>query len=284
MPVDGNVTLSSAPDDPSQDECASDGPEPRRDDDETPLERWRRDLVHALQILTRIPIGQSGPANAVERVRSMRAFGAVGFLLGLLAAIVYGLAHWLGLPALAAAFLALGAVTIATGALHEDGLADCADGLGGGRDRAHCLAIMRDHQIGSFGTVALILSFGLRAAALADLGAVFGALALIAANAFSRGLLPLVTTLPPARPDGLGSSYAAAPASVLWHSVIIGVGIALIFAGPVEVLVAGGLAALGMRWLTHLALRRIGGFTGDVLGAAQQVAETIMLLGLAALW
>ena len=136
----------------------------------------------------------------------------VGALIGLAGAIAYALAVWLGLPPWPAAVLALATTIWLTGALHEDGLADVADGFGGGRTREDKLAIMRDPRIGSYGALALVLAVLARAgamAALAEPAAV--AAALVAAGAASRAALPAVmAALPQARPDGLAAKGGAA--------------------------------------------------------------------------
>jgi adenosylcobinamide-GDP ribazoletransferase len=171
-----------------------------------------------------------------------------------------------------------------TGALHEDGLADTADGFGGGATREAKLDIMRDSRIGTFGVLALIFSIGLRTAALADIATrwhVFAAL--IAAHALSRGVLPAaIRRLDPARDDGLGAG-AGRPEQ---NQVLIAFGLALVVAVIAIGLRAGLSAALGAAIVAAaigwLARRQIGGQTGDVLGAIEQGAETAVLLAAAA--
>ena len=204
-------------------------------------------------------------------------FPLVGIAVGCCGSLVY----LFDLPPLLAAMLALAVTALVTGALHEDGLADTADGLGGGRDREHALAIMRDSSTGSYGALALALSVGTRAAALSVTPEPW--LALIAAHAFSRGLLPAVMRqLPAARAEGLAAS-AGVPGSidVAWA---LGIAAAVtllalgIGAGIVTMLLAAGAVAI----LARVARRRIGGYTGDVLGAAQQLAEITVLVVAAA--
>ncbi len=194
-------------------------------------------------------------------------------------AIVLTIGDRLGLPILATALLAVAATLAMTGALHEDGLADTADGLGGA-DAEQSLAIMRDSRIGTFGVLALILSVGLRAAALAALpDTSIAAGVLIAAHATSRGLLPaLMLVLDPARSDGLAASAGKPSPTVAGIAAAIGLVVALLALGVGRGIVAVLLAALAMAALASLARRRLGGYTGDVLGAAQQVGEIVMLL------
>src|SRR5581483_1985388 len=119
---------------------------------------WRDDLVTASLFLTRLPLARllraPPPASAEALTHALRAFPLVGAAIGLIAALVYWVAALFGLAPLPGALLAVGATVLLTGGLHEDGLADCADGFGGGRDRDSKLAIMRDSRIGSYGVLA----------------------------------------------------------------------------------------------------------------------------------
>ncbi|MBM3549948.1 MAG: adenosylcobinamide-GDP ribazoletransferase [Alphaproteobacteria bacterium] len=239
----------------------------------------RLELTTSLAFLTRLPIRLDQPLPLAEAVRG---FPLAGTLIGAIAAIVLTLAHWVGIPALPAALLAVGAAIMATGALHEDGLADSADGLFSGASRERVLEIMRDSRIGTFGALALILSVGLRASALSVL--VEGAAALIAVHALSRAWLPwLMRNGSLARSDGLAASAGRPEGDdVLWAAgfgvviAMIGIGIGpALLAAAVSVACALGVAALA-RW-------RLGGYTGDTLGAAQQAAEIGALLALTTL-
>ena len=248
-----------------------------------PRQMWDR-WLSALGFLTRIPAGRrhaAGPSLA----EAVAAFPLVGLLIGAIGAAVYWLGTALSLGPVIAALLALAATMLVTGALHEDGLADTADGLGGGHGRDRKLEIMRDSALGSFGGLALMLSVLLRVAALAALaepGLVAGAL--IASHAGARALLPAVMAwAPAARPDGLAAG-AGRPAAGQ-------VGLGLLIALLVVVIAAGfgpGLLALLLGWIAGLLLlaearRQIGGHSGDILGAIEQVVEVVMLLTLVAL-
>ncbi len=240
----------------------------------------------ALMLLTRLPAGVlPGPPPGIGQ--AAWAFPLAGLAVGGVGAAVLGLALWPGLPPVVAAGLALAAMVLATGGLHEDGLADCADGFGGGRDLAARLEIMRDSRIGSYGALALILVTGLRwqaLAALAALGAWQAALALLALAALSRAVMPvLMAFLPPARPEGLGGHAARARSSDAVAALALGLALALVFIGPAAAFWAASamaLASLLMAWAAH---RLIGGQTGDVLGATQQLAELAGLLAVLAL-
>lgn len=212
-------------------------------------------------------------------------FPLIGLGLGLGAGLIYGLATALGLPPVLAAIITLGAMIVATGALHEDGLADSADGLGGGATAKAKLAIMRDSQIGVYGVIAVTLGLMARTAALttlADPGLVLAAL--VAAGSASRATLPLVMLrLPLARSDGL-ANRAGQPGQ---RDVIIGgclaLGIALLALGIIAALAALVTAALAAFAVAALARRQIGGYTGDILGAVQQATEIAILFTVVAL-
>jgi adenosylcobinamide-GDP ribazoletransferase len=171
-----------------------------------------------------------------------------------------------------------------TGALHEDGLADTADGFLGGDDRQEKLAILRDSRQGTYGVLAIVLSVLLRAAALAGIGDVIHAgLALIAAHAASRAALPAAMMgLTPARPDGLGAMAGTPRAGGAIAAALIGAAIALAALGPMRGVIALCLAGVIVFAMAEFARRQIGGYTGDVLGAFQQVAEIVMLVAASA--
>jgi adenosylcobinamide-GDP ribazoletransferase len=200
----------------------------------------------------------------------------VGALVGLLVAAAYALLG-LWVPELVAAAMAMGLGILATGALHEDGLADTADAFGGGRDRDEVLRIMKDSAHGSYGVIALTLSVVIRVASLAGLGPTAALLSLPVIHAFSRaGAAGLAGLLPPARVAGLGAAHASGrsrrPLLVGWVSALI---LGTVLLGPVvfSFVVMAAAGGLVVGWL---ARRRIGGQTGDVLGAAEQVIEVLL--------
>jgi adenosylcobinamide-GDP ribazoletransferase len=238
---------------------------------------WIDRLRLAFGFLTRLPVGGRGLGAPLASAAPM--FPVVGMAVGLAAGVVYVIAHGLGLGPWFAACLAVGAAVIVTGGLHEDGLADVADGFGGGGDRDAKLAIMRDSRIGSYGVIALVLALAMRIGALAAIGHPYHVLAvLIAAGAVSRAVVVVaMRMMKRARSDGLGAG-AGTPG----------------FEGTVTALAIAGIAALVLllpwAWLLALVLgagaavivallanRQIGGQTGDVLGAIQQAAEIAVL-------
>lgn len=234
----------------------------------------------ALMLLTRLPAGRlSDPAPTIGA--SVWAFPLAGLAVGGLAALTLAAALAFGLPPALAAGLALVVQVASTGALHEDGLADLADGLWGGRTVERRLEIMRDSRIGSYGALALILSIGLRWQALAVIAATpFAPLALIALAMTSRvAPAALLATLPPARADGMGRTATGASGK----AVLIGAALALLPALALPAMGAMLAVQLGLcLGLARLAKARLGGQTGDVLGASQQLAEIGGALVLAA--
>jgi len=246
----------------------------------------------ALMLLTRLPAGQLRAGAPVPSLgQAAWAYPLVGILVGALGAGSFAAALGLGLPVSMAAVLAVAVCVLATGGLHEDGLADLADGFGGGQDAARKLDIMRDSRIGSYGAMALIFALLLRVQALAWVAGVDLALALAALLALEAGarggLAAMLRIMPPARAQGLGhmaaqvSALRAAAALALGGgAVLAGVGLFAGIGAAGFVLGAMALAQVAISWL---ALRQIGGQTGDVLGAAQQVSVLAGWLVLAAL-
>ena len=249
----------------------------------SPAPNWRSDLHLAASFLTRLPLPDSGVVAAGGLASAMRCFPLVGLGLGLTAGLVAATATGLGLPPLPAALLAVLTLVLLTGALHEDGLADLADGMGARGDRDRRLEVMRDSRSGAFGVLALVFSVGLRAAALAALpGGWRMAGALMAAAALSRAMIPAaMQVMAPARPDGLGASAGIPNASVAATATGIGLGVAVLGLGLAGALAAAIAALLGASAVVVLARRTLGGYTGDVLGAVQQAAEIAILLAAA---
>jgi adenosylcobinamide-GDP ribazoletransferase len=246
------------------------------------------DLLHdckvTLAFLTRLPVRYRRAWADRDLAASVALFPAVGALIGLAGAGGYALAVWVGLPPWPGATIALATTIWLSGALHEDGLADFADGLGGGRTREDKLRIMRDPRVGSYGAVALVLALLLRAGALAALAAP-GAVgsALVTAAAVSRGVLPVVMAgLPLARADGLAAAAGRPHPLRVAAAVAVAALIAVVLLGPAApaALLAAAAGALAV---ALLARRQIGGYTGDVLGAVQQIAEIGVLLGAVAM-
>jgi cobalamin 5'-phosphate synthase/cobalamin synthase len=238
-----------------------------------------RRLLVATAFLTRLPVPARGAMGAAEVGRATVAFPVVGAALGAVLAGAGGLLAR-ALPAQVAAVLVVALEVVLTGALHLDGLADTADGLGGGRDAAHALQIMRDHAVGAYGGIALALALLLRVTAVAVLLA--GAAAWVwlpVAGALARWILVLLARYGgAARPDGLGASVAAAVG--VWEvagASALAVGLAVALAGALGLVALGAVGLSGLL-LALLCRRRVGGMTGDTLGAAAELAIAIVLV------
>ncbi|HEX3415721.1 MAG TPA: adenosylcobinamide-GDP ribazoletransferase [Stellaceae bacterium] len=240
-------------------------------------------FLAATAFFTRLPV-EPRAAGEWRLADSAWAFPLVGAGIGGAAALALLLAQLVGLASWLAALLSVMAGIALTGALHEDGLADTADGFCGGRDRDEKLAILRDSRQGTYGVLAIVLSVLLRAAALAGIGDVIHAgLALVAAHAVSRAALPAAMMgLTPARPDGLGATAGTPRAGGAIAAALIGTAIASAALGPGRGAIAVSLTGVLVFAMGELARRQIGGYTGDVLGAFQQVAEVVILLAASA--
>jgi adenosylcobinamide-GDP ribazoletransferase len=231
------------------------------------------------------------PSSAELRFpAALRALPVAGGIIGGCGAVALLFARAIGLPPSPAAVCAIAALVAVTGGLHEDGLADLADGFGGGATRHQKLDIMRDSRLGSYGGAALALALLARIAALAALterGLWLAMFALVATGALSRvaGLAPLLL-LPPARRDGAGAVVVRPDFAALRLALLLCGALAapLYLAGlslP-QILGAAAAATLAAIAVSNLADRQIGGYTGDVLGGAQQAAEIACLLALCA--
>ena len=247
-----------------------------------PTARWLDELGLATVFLSRLPWPRT-ITDPRPLMAAAWAFPVVGAVIGLIGGVAFAVADAVGLPGPAAAMIALAAAALASGALHEDGLADLADGFGGGRDAEAKRRIMRDSRIGSYGVLALILAVGLKATSLAAMDADTAVLAMIATHAVARGVVPgLARAVPFAPGDGLGRS-AGRPGltGALWA---LGIAVALsLFVLPAGIGLAAVLTAIVAAVLIGaLARKQIGGITGDVLGAAEQLAEAAALAALAA--
>jgi adenosylcobinamide-GDP ribazoletransferase len=235
-------------------------------------------LAGAIRFLTIVPVPGAGAAPL-----SLGWFPLVGLGCGAAAgAVRLGGAALFG--RVAGSVLALIVLVVITGALHQDGLADFADGLGVRGDRIRRLAAMRDSSTGAFGVLALIGWALLLVAALAPLSGARGLLALLVAGALSRSAILLqVAAIDPARADGLGAAVSAGPGSLLLGGGSAAAA-ALIAAGPLRGLLALGVAGAAAAAVALLASRTVGGRTGDTLGAAVALCEVAVCLALLASW
>jgi adenosylcobinamide-GDP ribazoletransferase len=258
-------------------------------------EEWRS-LLTALQYFTRIPAPAWIGHEPGQLNRAARYFPAIGLLVGGVAAlIIYSTAKILPLPL--AVLLSVAATALVTGAFHEDGLADTFDGLGGGATRERALEIMKDSRLGTYGSLALILILALKVVALASLPAPLACAALLAAHPLSRWCALIVID----RRNYIGDPQQSRAKPVVdrtaYSHLMIGAlfGVTpLFFAGyfaastslqlwswigiPLLIMIVTTIVLI--RWFT----RRLGGYTGDTLGATQQLTEVSCYLAWVALW
>lgn len=255
--------------------------------------QWHYFLL-AVGFFTRLPVPAVADFQESDLNHAARYFPLVGLLVGLLAAVVWWLASWLLPPALAI-LSSMAATIYVTGAFHEDGLADSADGLGGGMTRDRKLEIMQDSRLGSYGAIALIGMLLFKFQALSALTPAILPFALIAAHALSRLAAvyimatasyvrfkgkskPLATTL--TRQD-LWCATACGLVCWLGFAAMLGVNHSAIASGRFLLMTA--LPVFGIWWWwRRLILRQLQGYTGDTLGAAQQLTEVAFYLGLLA--
>lgn len=237
----------------------------------------RADLEEAFTLLTRVPmppLGQTRGANASW------AYPLVGLAVGLAAAVTTLLTG--GLPAELTAGIALATMIVITGAMHEDGLADSADGLWGGRTPEQRLAIMADSRVGAYGVIALVFSIGLRWSALAAI-ATDGTLwaSLIAAAVLSRtSMVALMHMVPNARETGLSSTVGrpGRDTTLVAIAIAAAIGFAALGFALIPVAIALGATTLAVAAISRA---RIGGQSGDIIGATQQISEVAILVTLA---
>jgi len=277
----------------------------------TAIAQFVREYLLAVQFFTRIPItGRLAEwvGYSPEMLRASAGhFPGIGILAGAVAAAVYALVQAL-LPdttftPLVAAVLSTAATVLLTGGFHEDGLADTADGLGGGHDREHALQIMKDSRVGAFGAMALVLAVLAKVSLLAILGSVEGAptgweeapfagwyicAALWTGHVVSRGLPLLLIYLLPHVGDTAASKSKPLADQIAPGALLIGfawcfvaLALAALALDALNLIVACSFALLALLWMGRMFKRRLQGFTGDCLGATQQVCEIAFYFGLA---
>ncbi len=235
------------------------------------------DIATALALLTRLPV----KAQFERGAAAAWAYPLVGLVLAVCAALPTAFLLWLGLPAMLAALVWVACHVVLTGAMHEDGLADSADGLWGAWERARRLEIMKDSHIGSYGVIALGLSLAARWAAisliLAQPGWLWG---LIAVDVISRATMPaLMAALPHARAYGLSHAQGRPVQSTAAIAAAIAFLVALLCTGTTSFTLIS-VATITAFAAAHIAKSKIGGQTGDILGATQQLTEITLLFAL----
>ncbi len=239
------------------------------------------DLVAAFRLLTRLPLPSGGGSSSTGD--SVWAWPVVGLAVGAIGALAYWLVWRGGLSPWLSGLLAVLAMVAVTGGFHEDGLADTADGIGGGATHERRLLIMKDSRIGSFGALALIASLALRAGALAQIAEPRLVLpALIVAAVLGRSAMPGVLLLSsPARAEGLAAALGAPNRRRVYVGWAIALVLCLLLLHPHPMLVAIFVSLLVTAATAWLGSRSLGGYTGDTLGATEQLVECAVLLVLA---
>lgn len=254
------------------------------------VREWLEDFRAAVMFLTILPVAARGSVGAPVWPRLMRAFPLAGALVGAVSGAVLAAAVMAGLAPLAAALAALAAGVVVSGGMHEDGLADVADGLGG-RTAERRLEIMRDPSVGAFGVMALVFAIGFQAVVLGGLittgGALAAVAALVIAHAVSRfAALMMLAMLPAARGEGSGHRAGRPGGDVVIPAAIGALVVAGVAGGAMfaPLALAGALACgmLAAHGVIRLCGRMLGGQTGDAAGAVEVVTRLVVLGALAA--
>jgi len=237
-------------------------------------------FLGAIRFFTRLPVPGKLGQDSVALERAIRYFPAIGLLVGTLSGLVFAVTSFFW-PKTLAVLAAMAATLLVTGALHEDGWSDTVDGLGGGWTRERVLEIMRDSRVGSYGAVALGMILLVRFFALIEIDMLLVPVALIAGQAVSRLCMAFVMhSLDYARTDGKAKPFSNhfGPSDMLFAGITALLPVLLL---PSTRFIPALLLATGATlWLTRLFKRRIGGYTGDCLGAVQQLSEVAFYAGL----
>jgi adenosylcobinamide-GDP ribazoletransferase len=243
------------------------------------MRRTFHGLWVAVGFLTRVPVGDVSRAGRIEVdvAKAVPWFPVVGLGIGAAAGSVYVVSLEFFAP-LVSASLALAATMLITGAFHHDGLADTADAFGGGWTIEQRMTIMKDSRLGTYGTTALALALILEVAAVAQLDARDGFFALVVAHSLARSMAVAAMILSPATGDGMGANYVERLSPIgAAFAILIGVASAAFFS-PTFPLITIGAAAVAAIAVVALAVRKIGGLTGDVLGAVVVLSTLAILI------
>lgn len=243
-------------------------------------------FILALQFLTRLPLGSSDHYTPERMAASVKYYPLVGVIIGVLSAASYWVAQF-ALPHALSVMAAVAIGLLFTGAFHEDGLADTFDGIGGGQSREDALVIMKDSRLGVYGTLALVMALGLKAGALISLPSQLVVGAFIAGHAASRfSAVLVIATSRYVRAEGTGKPVAdglSGRGLAIAGLMVIGLGLLWCWLSAPMALVWGGIGLAAGHILMRLFFeRKLGGYTGDTLGAVQQASEIGFYLGLAA--
>lgn len=247
-------------------------------------QRIIEDLRAAFMLLTRIPV-RWDKETPPDLNRCLWTYPIVGMVVALVGVCVYGGGIFIHLPNGVSVLLSIAVMIIVTGAFHEDGLADTLDGFGGGLTAEKKLEIMRDSRIGTYGGLGLIIVIGLKAAVLWSMAYYQFMAALLVGASLSRFMIILILRiLPPAREGGL-SVNAGRPSN---NTILVGLStpllISMLLLDLRTSLIVVAVAVI-ITWLfSRFTFKQVGGFSGDILGATQQISEVAIFLTLASLW
>ena len=244
----------------------------------------RRELyafLEAVRFFTRIPVSNRIPHSAEGLNDATRYFPAVGILVGLCSAAAYSISTLI-LPQMVCVLIAMATSVYITGAFHEDGLSDMADGLGGGWEKLRILEIMKDSRVGNYGVMAITFALLSKFVLLSNFSTGWIPLLLIAGHSFSRYCAVLIMAgMNYVREDA--SSKAKPLARQLSRNSLLvasGFGITPLLLLPISATLTGAaLALLATVWLGRKLQKWLGGYTGDCLGATQQISELAFYLG-----
>ena len=244
----------------------------------------RRELyafLEAVRFFTRIPVSNRIPHSAEGLNDATRYFPAVGILVGLCSAAAYSIATLL-FPQMVCVLIAMATSVYITGAFHEDGLSDMVDGLGGGWEKSRILEIMKDSRVGNYGVISITFALLAKFVVLSAVSAAWVPLLLIAGHSFSRYCAVLIMAgMNYVREDALSKAKPLAT-KLSRNSLVVAsaFGIAPFPLLPISASFAGfGLALLSTIWLGRKLQKWLGGYTGDCLGATQQISELAFYLG-----
>ena len=238
-------------------------------------------FLAAVRFFTRIPIPDRIPHSAESLNHAARYFPAVGLLVGSISAIAFLIAI-LFVPSSVAVLIAMGSSIYLTGAFHEDGLSDMTDGLGGGWEKMRILEIMKDSRVGSYGVIAITMALLSKFVLLDSFDPLWVPFLLITAHAFSRYCAVLIMAgLPYVREDTLSKSKPLAThltRNALWIASAFGL-LPLLLLPTTAALMSVAAGLIATIWLGRKLQKWLGGYTGDCLGATQQLSELAFYLG-----
>lgn len=243
------------------------------------LRQGLEEMILALGLFTRLPLPSVDMTTRANLISGFWCYPVVGALIGAIGGMVFVFASTIGLGSAGAALIAMMVIISITGALHEDGLADFFDGLGGGNDTLARLRIMSDSRIGTYGAVALIFAIALQVLLLSEIadaaGAMTAAAALMTVNAVSRVSLVIpLRHLKPAKTSGM--AMLVGPPNGYALAIALFIGLVMVSVCSIGWLIPIALgSALGMGFIALLARRYLGGYTGDVFGAGVVAANVV---------